>query len=105
MISFSHLDAMKSLLMKLPGLKKVELVDLQLDVVEGIHFLTHFFLNSTRTVTAFSSCARPQRPTKSLKNKKKARNMIGNNFFAIQKSFLIEFLRFRNELLINSDVD
>ena len=30
------LQGMKSLLMKLPGLKKVELVDLQLDVVDGI---------------------------------------------------------------------
>ena len=105
MISFSHLDGMKSLLMKLPGLKKVELVDLQLDVVDGIHFLTHFFLNSTCTVAAFSSCARPPRPTKTLRTLEKARNMIGNNFFAIQKSFLIEFLRFRNKLLINSDVD
>ena len=38
----SILDGMKSLLMKLPGLKKVELIDLQLDVVDGIHFLTHF---------------------------------------------------------------
>ena len=31
----SILDGMKSLLMKLPGLKKVELIDLQLDVVDG----------------------------------------------------------------------
>ena len=29
------LEGMKSLLMKLPGLKKVELVDLQLDIVDG----------------------------------------------------------------------
>ena len=33
----SILDGMKSLLMKLPGLKKVELIDLQLDVVDGMY--------------------------------------------------------------------
>ena len=38
----SILDGMKSLLMKLPGLKKVELIDLQLDVVDGMY--SSFFL-------------------------------------------------------------